>query len=314
MEDRAALPMTEASTQKRPALMRAATYAAIAVAALLVGVKSWAYFVTGSVALLSSLADSALDLLASTLNLMAIRVALMPADSDHRFGHGKAEPLSGLGQAAFIAGSAVLVMIESATRFGTQTPVENSQFGIAVIVFSIVVTLVLVQFQKYVVRKTGSVAVGADSLHYTGDLLMNLSVIVALILSVNFELGWADPAFGVGISVFLIYNASKIAIQSVNLLMDRELPDEDRQNIRAIARKHPKVLDVHELRTRSAGLHQFIQMHIVLERDISLIEAHRISDDVEEAVRAVFPGADVIIHQDPDGVDEFHPAVGSPLH
>lgn len=306
--------MTETNTPNRPALMRAATYAAIAVAAVLVGVKSWAYFVTGSVALLSSLADSALDLLASTLNLMAIRVALMPADSDHRFGHGKAEPLSGLGQAAFIAGSAVLVMIEAATRFGSQTTVENSQFGITVIVFAIVVTLVLVQFQKYVVRKTGSVAVGADSLHYTGDLLMNVSVIAALILSVNFELSWADPVFGIGISVFLIYNASKIAIQSVNLLMDRELPDEDRQNIRAIASKHPKVLDVHELRTRSAGLHQFIQMHVVLERDISLVEAHRISDDVEEAVRAVFPEADIIIHQDPDGVDEFHPAVGSPLH
>ena len=301
-------------SRRGPALMRAATYAAIAVAALLVGVKSWAYFVTGSVALLSSLADSALDLLASILNFMAVRVALMPADSDHRFGHGKAEPLSGLGQAAFIAGSAVLVMIEAATRFGTHSPIANSELGIAVILFAIVLTIILVQFQNYVVRKTGSVAVGADSLHYTGDLLINASVIVALVLSANFELSWADPVFGIGISMFLIYNASKIVMQSINLLMDRELPDDERQNIRAIAREHPKVLDVHELRTRSAGLHQFIQMHIVLEQGMSLIEAHRISDDVEKAVRAVFPAADVIIHQDPDGVDEFHPAVGGPLH
>ena len=303
-----------ARTYSRPALMRTATYAAIAVAALLVGVKTWAYFITGSVALLSSLADSALDLLASILNFMAIRVALMPADSDHRFGHGKAEPLSGLGQAAFVAGSAVLVMIEAVTRFGTNTPVTDGGLGIAVMVFAIVMTLILVQFQKYVVKKTGSVAVNADSLHYTGDLLMNVSVIVALVLSANFGMSWADPVFGIGISLLLIYNASKIAVQSVNLLMDRELPDEDRQNIRSIARKHPKVLDVHELRTRSAGLHQFIQMHIVLERGMSLIDAHRISDDVEKAVRAAFPAADVIIHQDPDGIEEFHPAVGSPLH
>lgn len=306
--------MTEIEGQNRSHLMRAATYAAIFVAALLVGVKAWAYFVTGSVALLASLADSALDLLASTLNFLAVRVALTPADSDHRFGHGKAEPLSGLGQAAFIAGSAVLVMIEAATRFGSDTPIESSNFGIAIIVFAIVATLVLVQFQKYVVRKTGSVAIGADSLHYTGDLLMNASVILAIVLSSNYGLIWIDPAFGIGISLFLIYNASKIATQSVHLLMDRELPDKDRENIRAIARKHPKVLDVHELRTRSAGLHQFIQMHIVLEKDISLIEAHRVSDDVEKAVRAVFPESDVIIHQDPDGVEEFHPIVGSSLH
>lgn len=306
--------MTEIEGQNRSHLMRAATYAAIFVAALLVGVKAWAYFVTGSVALLASLADSALDLLASILNFLAVRVALTPADSDHRFGHGKAEPLSGLGQAAFIAGSAVLVMIEAATRFGSDTPIESSNFGIAIIVFAIVATLVLVQFQKYVVRKTGSVAIGADSLHYTGDLLMNASVILAIVLSSNYGLIWIDPAFGIGISLFLIYNASKIATQSVHLLMDRELPDKDRENIRAIARKHPKVLDVHELRTRSAGLHQFIQMHIVLEKDISLIEAHRVSDDVEKAVRAVFPESDVIIHQDPDGVEEFHPIVGSSLH
>jgi len=307
-------PAAQLTSAKPPALMRAATYAAISVAALLVAVKAWAYLVSGSVALLSSLADSALDLLASVLNFLAVRVALTPADSDHRFGHGKAEPLSGLGQAAFIAGSAVLVMIEAATRFGNHQPVSNSNLGIAVIVFAIVMTLVLVQFQKFVVKRTGSVAVGADSLHYTGDLLMNASVIIALILSSNFGLPWADPVFGIGISLFLIFNAVKIAAQSVNLLMDHELPDEDRKHIRELAKKHPKVLSVHELRTRSAGLHQFIQMHITLPREMSLLEAHRVSDDVEKAVRAEFPAADVIIHQDPEGVEEFHPKIGDPLH
>ena len=306
--------MNAGGNQSHPKLMRAATYAAIIVAVILVVIKTWAYLLTGSVALLSSLADSALDLLASSLNFMAVRVALLPADSDHRFGHGKAEPLSGLGQAAFIAGSAAFVMVEAATRFGSPTTIENSQLGIGVIVFSIFATLLLVQFQKFVVRKTGSVAINADSLHYTGDLLMNASVIVALVLSTHFEMVWADPVIGIGVSLFLIYSASKIAVRSVNLLMDRELPDEDREHIRAIARKHPRVLDVHELRTRSAGLHQFIQMHIVLEASISLVEAHRISDDVEKAVRAAYPKSDVIIHQDPEGVDEFHPIVGSSLY
>lgn len=286
-----------------PELMRAATYAAISVAALLLVIKTWAYFVTGSVALLASVADSALDLLASALNFIAIRIALMPADSDHRFGHSKAEPLSGLSQAAFIAGSAVLVMVEASARFGNQSPIKASEFGIAVIIFAIISTLILVQFQKYVVRKTRSVAVGADSLHYTGDLFMNVSVIIALILSDNFDVNWIDPLFGIGISLFLIYNAAKIATHSVHLLMDRELPDKDRKSIRTTVLSHPEVLSVHELRTRSAGLHQFIQMHIVLKREISFLEAHRISDSVEKAVKNDFPSADVIIHQDPEGAE-----------
>lgn len=288
-----------------PELMRAATYAAIAVAALLLGIKTWAYFVTGSVALLASVADSALDLLASALNFIAIRIALKPADSDHRFGHSKAEPLSGLSQAAFIAGSAVLVMVEAATRFGNNSPIEASGFGIGVIVFATIVTLILVQFQKYVVRKTGSVAIGADSLHYTGDLFMNASVIMALILSYNFSVHWIDPLFGIGICLFLIYNAARIATHSVHLLMDRELPDKDREIIRAAVLNHPDVLSVHELRTRSSGLHQFIQMHIVLKREISFLEAHRISDSVEKAVKKDFPSADIIIHQDPEGLEHL---------
>jgi ferrous-iron efflux pump FieF len=294
-------------------LMRAATYFAVSAALLLIVVKTAAFLVTNSVSLLSSLLDSTLDLMASMVNLWAVRHALTPADKEHRFGHGKAEPLSGLAQSAFVAGSGVLLIVESISRFGRSDTVERGDLGIAVMVFSIVVTLCLVAFQKYVVRKTGSVAISADSLHYTGDLLLNMSVIAALVLTTSFGMTWADPVFALAIALFLLWNASKIARTSIAALMDRELPEEERQAIKSVALKHPRVLGVHELRTRSSGMQTFIQMHLVLRPELSLVEAHRIADEVEMALLADYPGADVIIHQDPEGVEEYHPPVGVAL-
>ncbi len=298
----------------RGRLMRLATAAAVASALVLLGLKTWAYVATHSVALLSSLADSALDLAASSLNFMAIRFALTPADEEHRFGHGKAEPLSALGQATFVAGSAVLILVEAISRFSAPVVVPNPGLGIAVSAVSIAVTLLLVSFQRYVVKRTGSLAIGADQLHYTGDLLLNGSVIVALVLSSSVGVPWADPVFGIGISIFILVNAATIANRAVGALMDKELPEAERQQILEIARHHPKVRHVHELRTRSSGTQKFIQMHVVLDHTLSLLDAHRISDDVEKAVEATFPGADIIIHQDPEGVAEFHPPVGGALH
>lgn len=294
--------------------MRLATVAAVASALLLLGLKTWAYFATHSVALLSSLADSALDLMASGLNFMAVRFSLTPADDLHRFGHGKAEPLSALGQAAFVAGSAVLILVEATSRFSAPAPVPNSGLGIAVSVASIVVTLALVTLQRFVVKRTGSLAITADSLHYTGDLMLNGSVIAALMLSSFGDIPWADPVFGVGISLFILVNAFRIANHAVAALMDMELPENERSQILAIVHQHPKVRHVHELRTRSSGAQKFIQMHLVLDHTLSLLEAHRIADDVEKAVEAAFPGADIIIHEDPEGVAEFHPPVGGAFH
>lgn len=294
--------------------MRLATVAAVASALLLLSLKTWAYFSTHSVALLSSLADSALDLMASGLNFMAVRFSLTPADEAHRFGHGKAEPLSALGQATFVAGSGVLIVVEAISRFSEPAVVPNSGLGIAVSVASIVVTLALVSFQRLVVKRTGSLAITADSLHYTGDLLLNGSVIVALVLSSLGNVPWADPVFGIGISVFILVNALTIANKAIAALMDMELPETERQEILAIARQHPKVRHIHELRTRSSGAQKFIQMHLVLDHTLTLLEAHRIADDVEKAVEAAFPGADIIIHEDPEGIAEFHPPVGGALH
>lgn len=298
------------SPQAAAALMRLATGLAVACAVLLVAAKTWAYLRTGSVSLLSSLADSALDLLASALNLIAVRIALTPADDQHRFGHGKAEALSGLGQAAFVAGSAVLIVVQAISRLDEPTPVTEAELGIGVTVFSMAVTLGLVLFQRYVIARTSSVAIGADSFHYTGDLLLNASVIAALVLASMDGFAWADPVFGILISVFILVNAVRIAVRSVNVLMDRELPVPDRERILAAAQLHPKVKRVHELRTRSSGLQTFIQMHIVLDSDLTLLEAHRICDDVEKAVEAEFPGADILIHEDPEGIPEYHPRLG----
>ncbi|EKV27498.1 Cobalt-zinc-cadmium resistance protein [Caenispirillum salinarum AK4] len=287
-------------------LMRRATYAAVAVAGTLVVVKLVAYVMTGSVALLSSLIDSALDSAASIVNLIAVRQALQPADEEHRFGHGKAEPLAGLGQAAFITGSSVFLLFEAFNRLWDPQPVTQGWVGIGVMIFAIVATIGLVAYQKSVVARTNSVAVNADSLHYTGDVLINVSVIVSILLSTLAGFPYADPIFAIGIAAFLLWNAKGIFTDSLDLLMDRELEEEDRERILAIAREHPLVHDAHDLRTRSSGQQQFIQLHLELDRDLTLVKAHAIAEQVDRQIREAFPQADVLIHQDPVGIVEEH--------
>lgn len=285
-------------------LLRLATYASVATALALILAKAVAYFMTDSVSLLSTLLDSLLDAAASILNLFAVRHALTPADREHRFGHGKAEPLAGLGQAAFITGSAIFLLFEAGQRLISPRPLENTEIGIAVMLFSIAATVALVTFQRHVIRRTGSVAIKADSLHYVGDLLVNGSVVVALLLEA--QLGWpgADALFGIGIALYIVYTAWQIARISLDMLMDRELPDEDRKRIREIALEQPLVLSLHDLRTRSAGPNVFIQLHLEMDGALSLFEAHAAADAVEVELMRAFPGAEVIIHQDPAGVDE----------
>ena len=298
----AALPMIYGPAADR--LRRWATYASVAVALLLISVKFAAWLETGSVALLSSLIDSLLDAVASIVNLFAVRHALTPADREHRFGHGKAEPLAVLGQSAFIIGSALLLLAEAVRRLIHPATVENPPAGIAVMVFSIALTIALVLYQRHVVRRTGSIAITADELHYRGDLILNGSVIAALILSGIFGLRILDPLFGAAIGLWIIYSAARLARLSLVQLMDRELPDDERERIRDIALSHPEVAAAHDLRTRVAGPTAFIQIHIEMDGDISLVRAHEISDQVEARLRAAYPHAEIIIHQDPEGVEE----------
>jgi len=281
--------------------MRRATYASVTAAATLVVVKLAAWVATDSVSLLSSLIDSLLDVLASLVNLVAVRHALTPADREHRFGHGKAEPLAALGQAAFITGSAIFLVFEASHRFYHPRPVQHGDIGIAVMVFAIVVTFVLVRYQAYVVRKTGSLAIAADSLHYVGDLLVNGAVIVALLLIAQFGWDFIDPLFGLGIAGYIIYNAWSIARGAFDMLMDHELADDERARIRNIVLKHPDVIDVHDLRTRASGPKVFIQLHLELDGDMSLFRAHEIADAVSAHLQLAYPDAEVLIHQDPSG-------------
>lgn len=284
-------------------LMRRAAVASLAVSVALVLLKAVAYLLTNSVAMLASLADSALDLFSSTLNLFAIRSSLTPADEDHRWGHGKAEPLAGLGQGAFIAGSATFLVIQAINRFVAPEPLDHPLTGMIVMAISIAVTLALVTYQRHVVTKTNSIAVSADRMHYASDLITNIGVVIAIVLT-NW-LGWthADPIIALIIAGILVASAWSVFLQSYHQLMDRELPDGERDRITAVVMRNAEVRSMHDLRTRAAGVHTFIQFHIELDPAISISRAHEISDAVEKSVCGEFPNAQVIIHQDPAGLE-----------
>jgi ferrous-iron efflux pump FieF len=209
-----------------------------------------------------------------------------------------------LGQAAFISGSALFLIFEASHRLFDPEPLAHTTLGIWVMVFAIAATFALTRFQAYVVRKTGSMAIRADSLHYVGDLLVNVSVIVALLLVAELGWLWIDSVFGLAIAVYISTNAWRIARGAYDMLMDRELPDEERQRIKEIVLAHPRVIDLHDLRTRSSGPYAFIQIHLELDGAMTLLESHAIADQVEAHIREAFPGAEVLIHQDPHGIEE----------
>jgi ferrous-iron efflux pump FieF len=282
-------------------LLKLATAASVAVAVTLIAAKGIAWSISGSVSMLGTLIDSTLDALASLLNFFAVRHALVPADQEHRFGHGKAEALAGLGQSAFIGLSAIFLLTESVRRILNPVPIERVGLGIAVLVLAIVATLALLALQRHVIRKTDSTAIKADSLHYKTDLLVNGSVILALVLSVW---GWTgfDALFAIGIALYILYSAWQIVKQAFDHLMDRELPDDEREEIIRLAMTHPGVKGIHDLRSRRSGTATFIQLHLELDDELPLIEAHAIGDQVEANILSAYPGAEIIIHIDPVSV------------
>jgi ferrous-iron efflux pump FieF len=287
-------------------LMRLATIASVSVACLLIVAKLVAALMTGSVSMLSSLVDSLLDAFTSLVNLFAVHHALQPADREHRFGHGKAEPLAGLVQAAFIAGSGVFIVVEAAQRLRQGHVIESADVGIGVMVVSIVFTLGLVLFQNLVVRRTQSTAISADALHYRMDLMINASVIAALVASSEFGIVWIDSAVAIAIAVYIAISSWSVARRSLDLLMDREFPEEERRRIKEIVMGHPETRGMHDLRTRSSGIQPFIQFHLELDPHLSLVRAHELSDEVETMIMAEFKGAEIIIHQDPEGYEDPH--------
>jgi len=279
-------------------LLRLATYASTATALLLIGVKVVAWFMTGSLSVMASLVDSLMDAAASLINLLAVRYSLKRADEDHHFGHGKAESLAGLGQACFIAGSAIFLLMHAAERLSHPQPLQEISVGLWVMVFAIAATLALLAFQGYVIKQTNSSAIRADALHYKTDLFTNTATITALFFAAS---GWPllDPLGALAIACYILYSAWQIGQEAMQVLMDHELPEETRQRICDIALAHATVLGLHDLRTRQSGQTMLVQLHLDLDQDLPLFEAHRVANEVEYAIMAAFPQADVIIHQDP---------------
>jgi cation diffusion facilitator family transporter len=279
---------------------------AVLVALILIAIKGWAWLASGSVAMLASLTDSALDLAASLFSFFAVRYAAHPPDANHRFGHGKAEAFAGLFQAGLVAVSATLIAVEAGARLIAPRPVAAGFEGVAVMVISIALTLMLVIAQTRALRKTGSVATAGDRAHYAADLAANGVVIIGLIAGAVWELPWVDAVAGLVVALWLGHGAWEVSRDSANHLMDHELPEADRARITELACQDPRIRHVHDLRTRASGPYIHIQFHADLDADQSLIEAHAIVVAAEERIRAAYPAADIIIHPDPADLAEPH--------
>ena len=292
------------SPSRPTSLVRLASVLALATALLLVVAKFFTWLATGSVAVLGSLVDSVIDAVASGVNFFAIRQSLVPADRDHRFGHGKLEALAGLAQASFVGGSAVFLFMESIERFVHPRDIAHGWIGIAVMLGSLTVTGLLVLFQRSVVRRTGSLAISADAFHYETDVVAYVAVIFALGLSTHQNLGWVDAVVGVGIAFYMLRGTFEIGRVAFDQLMDREIPDSIRNRIRDLALAQEGVESIHDLRTRMSGLQYIVQFHVALDGGLSLREAHELSDQVEKAITDVYPQVDIIVHQDPSDIVE----------
>jgi ferrous-iron efflux pump FieF len=290
---------------KDPALLqRVAAGSSLSLATLLAVLKLVAALATGSLAVLSSLIDSMADIVASAITFVAVQISQQPPDRSHRFGHGKAESLSAMTQAALVAGSAVFVLVDAVRRFGDPQPLRSTGLGIAVMAFAIVATLLLVWFQRHVVKVTGSQAINADSVHYRADLLTNLTIIASLVITQQLGWLWLDAAMGAAVALYLGWHAYGIGHDAVRVLMDHELPATTRQRIKDIVLAHPEVQGLHDLRTREAGATQFIELHLEIDGKMTVAAAHDVTDAIEAELFAEFPTAEVILHQEPAGLED----------
>ena len=292
------------------ALPQRAAWASVATATLLLALKGWAAWATGSVSVLASVADSGLDLLAASVTLYGVWLAARPADEDHRFGHGKAEALAALFQVALITLSAAAVLWQAVTRLHTPAVNERAEIGIGVSLVAIAVTIGLLAYQRSVIRRTGSVAIRADNVHYQTDVLLNVAVIAALALDQWARIEGADALFGVAIALWLFWGAFGASSQAIDQLMDKEWPDAMRERFLTVAAIHPELRGIHDFRTRRSGSRDFAQFHMCVARDMTVARAHDVMDEVEDRIALAFPDVEVLIHLDPEGhVDTDDPMV-----
>ncbi|MEN9924019.1 MAG: hypothetical protein RL268_145 [Pseudomonadota bacterium] len=282
-------------------LNRSAAFASIAVALLLVGMKVWAVFSTGSTAMLGSLADTTLDLVASLATLAGVWVAAQPDDENHRFGHGKAEALAAMFQVVLISISALSLAFRAVNQWIAGVRPEGAEGGIVVSVIAMVATVALLGWQRYVIRKTKSLAISTDHVHYQSDILLNLAVIAALALDQYAGIAGADPFFGLAIALWLGWGAWGASQQAIEQLMDHEWPEERRQAFLEVVARHPEIKGLHDLRTRTSGDRDFVQFHLAVNGDMTVRQAHVIMDEVEAILKKEFPGVEILIHPDPEG-------------
>jgi ferrous-iron efflux pump FieF len=286
---------------ERAKLTTRAAMASTAMAITLIGMKAYAALQTSSMAMLGSLADSSLDLVASLIVLLAVRIAATPADHEHRFGHGKAEALAALIQVIIITFSAAFIGFRAVQRLIAGAETSQAELGIGVSIVAIVLTMALITYQRHVVRRTGSLAIGTDRLHYSSDLLLNGSVIVALLLDQFGGLTGSDAIFGILIALWLLWGAWRASSHALDQLMDREWPDELRERFLAAAKEYPELAGLHDFRTRTSGMHQFAQFHVWVPPHWTVQEAHDRLDRAEEGLRERFPNTEILIHVDPEG-------------
>lgn len=292
-----------------PLAMRAAL-ASVAMACSLLVIKGYAAWHTGSVAMLGSLADTGLDLLASLVTLYGVKLAAEPADHDHRFGHGKAEALAALFQVVLITASAIGIAWRAIERFSTPAVNEYAGLGIGVSIVAILATFALLAYQRSVIRRTGSVAILADNVHYQSDVLLNVAVIAALVLDQYVGIAGADPVFGIAIALWLAWGAFQASSQAIDMLMDKEWSEVQRAAFMEVAARQPGIRGIHDFRTRRAGSHDFAQFHMEVDPELTVRDAHRIVERVEYALRDAFPRVETLIHLDPEGhVDTDNPLV-----
>jgi ferrous-iron efflux pump FieF len=290
-------------------LNRSAAFASIAVAVLLVALKGYAAWSTGSTAMLGSLADTALDLIASLATLAGVWIAAQPSDDNHRFGHGKAEALAAMFQVVLISISALGIAARAIEQFFAGGRTAAAGEGIGVSLVALAATLALIAWQRHVIRRTGSLAITTDHVHYQSDLLLNLAVIAALALDQFGGIAGADAVFGLIIAVWLAWGAWGASHRAVEQLMDREWPEEKKAQFLAVVARHPQLKGVHDLRTRTSGNRDFVQFHVWVDPNMTVRAAHRVMDEVEAKLAAEFPDVEMLIHPDPEGlVNEQGPA------
>jgi len=285
-------------------LVRSASIASLLVASTLIVLKYYGWVTTNSVSLLGSLADSLIDFLASVFVFVAISYSILPADAKHRFGYGKSEGLAAFVQSLLIGISGIYVCFEAIKRLLNPSQINQPSTAIWIILVSIVLTLALVMYQKYVVKKSKSIAIESDRYHYLTDTYINLSVLFSIAITGWTRFVFIDALVGLLISGVILYTSVTLLKKSFKILLDQEIQSDDRDRIREIALDHPKVLGFHDLRTRDTGRKYIIQFHLELDPNMSLLESHEITDEVTDNVLKLYPDSELIIHTDPLGIDE----------